>query len=326
MPQVTPTVLPASISSDATFADNVLAVTAVGNRWFVDEATGNDNNSGSNIGNAFATLDAALAAAVPLNGDVVYLMGTSHRTTTLNWSKNGVSLVGIQAPSGNVRSRISSADTLTQAQATALTPLVNVTAQGCSFISIGTFFAFAGTVTPPTSICWAEAGGRNFYQNVQFLGGGDAVTAAQAGMRSLTIAGNGENVFDSCTIGLDTITRATNANASLEFLAGTARELFKHCVFRAYVSDASDVHVTAAASTLDREQIFDSCFFLNSVDSGGTGMSAAITYPGGGSPGGSIILKNCLSVGAAAIATTGPVYIDGGALGATTTGIAIKAT
>src|SRR6185312_2873556 len=107
---------------------------------------------------------------------------------------------------------------------------VNVTAQGCSFINIATFHGFANA---SAQICWAEAGGRNYYSNVQFFGMGDATAAAQAGSRSLTVAGNGENIFVDCTIGLDTVLRATNANASLEFLSGTPRNKFFDCVFQA---------------------------------------------------------------------------------------------
>ena len=99
--------------------------------------------------------------------------------------------------------------------------LVEVTGQGCSFINVGTFYGFNGVLTPPTSpVCWYEDGGRNYYSNTQFLGGGDALTAAIAGMRSLVIGGAGENLLDMCTFGLDTVVRATNANATIELIWG----------------------------------------------------------------------------------------------------------
>jgi len=298
---------------------------AVGNSWFVNEATGSDSNPG-NAQLPFATLDAAIAAAVANNNDVVYLIGSSHRSTTLNWNKNGVSLVGLAAPSDNDRARISVLGGLTQAQVTALTPLVNVTGQGCSFVNLGTFYGFDGALTPPTSsVCWAEAGGRNFYSNVQFLGGGDALMAALAGMRSLTVAGNGENLFVGCTIGLDTVVRATAANASLELKGGTPRNRFEDCVFQALCSLATDVHVLVGADGIDRYALFKGCVFNASVDSTGTALNAAVSADA--AAGGSVILDpTCLSVGATAIATAGPVYGAAGALGATTWGIGIHLT
>lgn len=296
-------------------AQALAAIVAAGNQWFVDEATGSDTNPGTSEA-PFATLTAALAAAVPNNGDIVYLIGTVHVTGTVAWNKDNVSLIGITAPSNNCRARIS------QTGSTVFSPLVNVTGQGCKFIDIGTFHGFNNA---SAQVCWAEAGGRNLYQNVQFFGGGDATAAAQAGMRSLTVAGNGENLFVGCTIGLDTITRATNANASLEFLSGTPRNVFVDCTFQALVSDASDVHITVGAAGMDRYALFKRCAFMNAIDSTGTAMSAAVTA--NASAGGSIVFDpECVFLGANAVATTGPVYVAGPVPTATTSNRAVAAT
>ena len=297
---------------------------ATGRGWFVNELTGNDANNGSSL-SPFATLAAALSAARVNTNDVVYLMGSSHRSTTLNWNKAGVSLVGLTAPSGNCRARISTASGLTQTQVTALFPLVNVTAQGCAFVNIGTFYGFDGVLTPPAaSVCWAEAGGRNYYSNVQFLGGGDALMAALAGMRSLTIAGSGENKFSGCTIGLDTISRATAANSSLELLLGTARNEMNNCVFRMLTSLNTDVHIHVGAAGMDRDLLLNNCSFLNAVDSTGTEITAAITADN--AAGGSVVLNGGISIGAGVIAASGPVYVNGAVPVATTSSIGIKAT
>lgn len=309
-------VLAGSVSAQTTTAAIAGLGLALGNAYFVNETTGSDSNVGSRAA-PFATLTAALAAATANHGDVIYLEGTVHVTATVAWNKNGVSLIGTLAPSDNDRARISSSGS------TVFSPLVNVTGVGCSFINVGTFHGFNDA---SAQVCWAEAGGRNFYSNVQFLGMGDATAAAQAGSRSLTVAGSGENLFVGCTIGLDTVTRATNANASLEFLAGTARNTFRSCIFQALVSDASDTHVTVAAGGMDRYALFDDCTFINCVDSTATAMSAAITNAGG-SPSGSILLNDCIFLGATAVATTGAVYVNQiSAAGATTTFIALHAT
>lgn len=288
----------------------------IGNSWFVNEATGSDANPGTST-LPFATLAAALAAAVPNNNDVVYFIGTVHVLATLNWNKNGVSLYGINGPSSNDRARIS------QAGSTVFTPLVDVTASGCQFVNVGTFHGFNDA---STQICWTEAGGRNTYLGCDFFGMGNAIAAAQAGSRSLLISGNtGENLFVGCTIGLDTVVRATAANASLELTGGSPRNVFQDCIFRADVSLATDVHVLIAAGGIDRSLIFKGCLFLNSVDSGATAMNDAFSVDP--SAGGSVLLDpNCLSVGATLLAASGPVYGAAGAQGATTWGLAIHLT
>jgi hypothetical protein len=298
---------------------------AIGNSWFVNETTGNDNSPGD-AQLPFATLDAAQAAAVANNNDVVYLMGSSHRSTTLAWAKNGVSLVGLAAPSDNDRARISVAASLTQPQWTALGPLVNVTAQGCSFVNLGTFHGYGTTslTAPTTPICWEEAGGRNFYSNVQFLGGGDANTALAAAMRSLTIGGSGENLFVGCTLGLDTVERITNANATLEIVGGSPRNVIRSSVFQAWNGLAGNVHVLVQAGGMDRYLWLDDCL----LRSFGTAMTAAISNALG-TPNGDIILSpNCISIGATAIAASSTQVWVGqlGSAAPTTTNIGIPAT
>lgn len=286
-----------------------------GNYFFVQETTTAGVSAGAGTAQSpFNTLGQALAQCVAGHNDVVFLIGTVHVTATVAWNLNNTHLIGLCAPSDNDRARISSSGTV-------FTPLVNVTGVGCIIEYIGTFHGFASATT---QICWAEAGGRNYYNSCQFLGGGDATAAAQAGMRSLTVAGQGENVFDNCVIGLDTIVRATNANASLEFLSGTPRNRFNGAIFQSLVSDVSDVHITVGAGGIDRYAFFDHPVFMNAVESTGSTMSAAITA--NASAGGAIVLREPISLGATAIATTGPVYITGNVPVATTSGIAIKAT
>ena len=290
-----------------------------GTQLYVNETTGSDSNPGT-AAYPFKTLTAAHAAAVAASNTTIFLQGTVHLTSTLAWSKNGVNLVGLRGYSENDRARISSTG------ATAFSPLVNVTAQGCQFSDIGTFHGgFTGATG--SQVCWAEAGGRNSYSGCQFFGGGDATTAALAGMRSLTIGGAGENVFERCVIGLDTIIRATAANASLELIAGTTRNLMRWCLFEAWCSDASDNHILIASGGMDRYLILQGCQLHNFTGGGGTALSAAIANAGG-SPGGDVILTpDCISVGSTAIATTGNVYVGQiSAAGATTTGIGILAT
>ena len=299
-----------------------------GNNWFVNEATGNDHNPGTPDA-PFASLQAALSAAVANNGDVIYINGAVHTATTINWNKNGVSLVGMQAASSNNRSRISVlpvASGLTQTQFTALHPLVNVTAQGCTFENVSAFYGGDGVLTPPVAaVCWNEAGGRNHYKNFQAFSFGDVLMAVEAGARAFTIDGNvGENLFEECIFGGDTVVRGTAANATLEFIAGAGspRNIFRNCTFTADSSLATNDHILVSSGGLDRYALFQNTFLHNF----GTTMNSAVTNAGG-SPGGDVYFQNGLGViGATAVATSGNVYVDGAALGATTTGLPVKAT
>jgi hypothetical protein len=287
-----------------------------GNYFWVDETRGSDGNTGGPQ-DPLATLSQAHSKCLAGNNDVVFLTGTVHTTATLAWSKNNTHLIGLSAPSDNDRSRIS------QTGSTVFSPLVNVTASGCIFKNIGTFHGFNDA---STQICWAEAGGRNYYENVQFLGMGHATAAAQAGSRSLTVGGSGENLFVGCTIGLDTVVRATNANASLEFITATTRNILRNCIFQADVSDAADTHVTIGLGGIDRYVLFDNCTFLNAEfgGPGATAMTAAFSVHA--SAGGQVLVQGGGSVGAGKISAAGPVYVSAPAASGTAGVLAVVAS
>lgn len=287
-----------------------------GKYFFVNQTTGLDGNSGS-AQSPLQTLDAALGQCTAGANDVVFVTGTISLTATQVWNKNFVHLIGLAAPSANPRARLSSSGS------SVFTPFVNVTAQGCIFANLGTFYGFDSA---SAQICWAEAGQRNFYSNVVFQGGGHATAAAHVGMRSLTIgaSGQGENVFENCIIGLDTITRSA-ANASLEFLGGTPRNIFRSTIFQALTSDAAACHMTAGASAVDRWQTFEDCLFINGVKSSGTTMTVA--NKANAAPGGMFVLQRCTSIGATKWGDAGFLansYVDGGAPTAATSGLGVN--
>lgn len=292
-----------------------------GNFFWVNESTGSDGNTGG-PSDPLATLTQALAKCTSGNNDVVFLTGTVHVTATVAWNKSKTHLIGLSPNlDSQARARIS------QTGSSVFTPLVNVTGSECIFRNIGAFHGFDDA---STQICWVEAGGRNEYTNCNFLGMGHATAAAQSGSRSLTVgaSGNGENTFHNCTIGLDTVTRNAG-NASLEFLAGSPRNVFRKCLFPCLSSSASALIVTIGADGIDRWVLFEDCSILNCIESGGTTLNAAIVA--NAAAGGAVLLTpTTISLGATAIATTGPVYFvgvnPGGANSSSTGSIAIKAT
>lgn len=285
---------------------------------FVDATNGNDGNPGT-AQNPVATLTQALTlCGTGGKNDVVFLTGSITITSTLAWNLDKTHLIGLTAPSANDRARI-------VAGGTVFTPMVNVTGQGCIFANIGTFYGFNSATA---QICWLDAGGRNYYSNCQFLGMGHATAAAQTGSRSLKITGEGENVFEHCRVGLDTITRSA-ANASLEFASGTARNEFRNCVFPFETNASSPLGViVSAAAGSDRYQLFDRCEFINNIQSTSTTMAGLCTLAA--SMGGLFLMKDCTLVGITEFGTDstsrGQIYVDGASVVAATSGIAVNPT
>lgn len=289
-----------------------------GNFFFVNGDTGSDGNTGGPQ-DPFATLSQAHTVAVANNNDVVLLTGTVRTTATTTWSKDKTHLIGLTSPvMSNQRARIS------QTGSTVFSPLVNMTAQGCIVQNIGTFHGFADA---SAQVCWSDAGGRNYYENVSFLGMGNATAAAQAGGRSLVVTGStGENTFRNCQIGLDTIASSA-ANASLEFAGGTPRNTFINCVFPRQTSAATPLMVlVTGAAAIDRWQWFQDCQFINNIKSTSTQMTVAMSMTNA-SPGGLFMLQRCSSIGSTKWGDTNALanmYVDGGAPTAASTGLAVN--
>ena len=286
-----------------------------GNYFWVNESNGSDGNTGG-PSDPFATLTQALAKCTANNDDVVFMSGSVHVTATVAWNKARTHLIGLSAPSQNSRARIAIANTA--ATTGAVSPLVNVTGAGCYFMNIE---GFNGINQAATQVTWAAAGAQCYYKNCNFIQTGNATASAQAGSRALTVAG-GECLFEDCTIGGDTLVRATNANATMEIISGAPRTILRRCVFQSWVTDVSDTQLTIASGGADRYVLLEQCALLNF----GSTMSAAITNAGG-SPGSNVVLNNCIVVGATAVATTGNVFVNQvSAAGATTTYIGLLAT
>lgn len=282
-------------------AQGLLLLGRQGATYYVDETDGDDTqaNAGGPF-SPFATLAAANAVAVA--GDTIYIVGTVHVSATVVFSQNNLQVIGLNAPSNNCRARIS------QTGSTVFSPLVSVTGQGCRFENLGTFHGFADA---SAQVCWADSGGRNYYENVDFMGGGNATAAAQAGCRSLVLSGStGENYFKNCGIGLDTVARATNSNATLEMSGASPRNTFDRCRFQMLSSLAGNFHVLVGSGGIDRWAEFIGCRFYNAVNSTGTTITADFSVHA--SAGGACVLDpTCISYGATKISAAGPVIVGG---------------
>ena len=266
-----------------------------GTYYYVNPATGADGNTGLSPAQALKTLTAALAKCSSGKNDVVFLIGngqatgTARLTAKLEWNKDATHLVGICSPVNiSQRARISHA---ASAPATAFTPMVEVTGDGCMFANIQIFEGFAESTAV---VAWEDKGERNYYSNVHFAGMGNATYSAdETGSACLLLTGGGEHLFESCTFGVDSVPR-TVANANVRLRSETARNTFNGCLFPIYATAAGVLAVDAnAVSSLNRWALFQNCVMINAQNiSGETTMTVAAT--GNAAQNGVILFNNCV--------------------------------
>lgn len=253
-----------------------LAVPPGGNVYFLDPAHGSDGNDGTAPDRAFATLPTAYAALTANQNDVLfYIAGSSSisLSATLTWSKSYTHFIGLCAPTQVAqRARI-----FQTATATGLSPLIKVSsATGCIFANL---YIFQG-VDDATSLINVEieGGGRHYFQNVHFAGGGHATQAIDGGA-SLLLDSTEENTFVNCTFGVDTIAAATGMMALL-FDGESHRNIFKDCHFTMYSGNSGSGFVEVLDGTgFDRYNIFKSCLFTNTAAA--NAMTTAFVIPAG---------------------------------------------
>lgn len=236
-----------------------------GKHFWVKPVSGSDARDGLSPDNAFKTLAKAKAAATANKNDVVFLVAegnsasatTDYQSTGLDWNKDGVHLIGINAaPSIGQRSRIAQLSTVVTIE-----NLFTVSANNCLIMNIEVFHGVDGsTATAPVAV--TVSGQRNRIVNCQFSGIGDGTSTNSmdvSGARSLVLSAASENLFVDCYIGLDTLIRATAA-AEVELTGACTRNKFLNCHFRTYSSNANMLLIKVAAA-MDRFTIFDDCMF-----------------------------------------------------------------
>jgi len=257
-----------------------------GDVYFLDPANGNDTSDGRSIDRAFATLAVAYAALTANQNDILYYIA-GPTSLTLNaaftWAKNYTHFIGSCAPTDTAqRCRIFQLSTLTGAS-----PLFTISATGCVF---NNFYVFQGVDDATSLINISVTGGRNYFENVHFAGGGHATQAVNGGA-SLMLDGAEENTFYRCTVGVDTIDAATGM-VGLLFDADAHRNTFRECKFRMRAGNTGAAFVEVADATgIDRDNFFDNCTFIN--NSTGNDMAAAFLIPAMGEPR-ALLLKDCM--------------------------------
>jgi hypothetical protein len=261
--------------------------------YFVDAATGSDDNDGLTPATALATIITAEDKCVANQHDTVFYIASSsgvNMSAALTWDKNYTHLIGICAPSmAAQRARIFQLSTLTGAS-----PLLTISATGCIFKN---FYIFQGVDDATSLINVSVTGGRNYFENVHFAGGGHATMAINGGA-SLYLNGAEECVFRHCTIGVDTIASGTG-HVGMLMDASAQRNVLEDCHFSAFAGHTGAAWVEVVDTTgIDRYNIFNRCLFTNSNATQFTMASGFVIPAIAANRPSRLFLKDCVNYGA----------------------------
>jgi hypothetical protein len=293
--------------------------------FYIDAANGGAGRAGDSPDKAVISLEAGYAFLTDKKNDSLVIIGDGATTGTVRltaamiWAKSQCRLVGRTAPTlFSSRARIAPA-----AATTAFANFLALSGSGNVFENIAIVQDF--TTDGDNQIALTISGHRNVFKNCHIYG---IAKGSDAGGRCLKIAAGEENLFEDCVIGVDTITRSA-ANASIEFSAGAARNVFRRCILPFHMSAGTPLAVkVAAAAGSDRFQLFEDCSFINAVGSGSTTMTALCTLAA--AMGGVIVFRNCTLVGITGFGSDatsrGQIYIEGGTPAAASTGLAVAPT
>lgn len=291
--------------------------------FVVDTVNGSDSNAGDRWTAPLKSVAAAFALCVSGRHDTVLVIASPTAdvlTAALAWNKSETHLLGLGAPT-----MLSSRARLFQTGVLTLSPLITISGQGCIFknIYVSQEAADAGSL-----IAVDVTGGRNYFENCMFAGGG-AVECAIAGGTNLALDGGEENLFKNCVIGRDSIADATGW-AAMTMTNYAVRNIFDGCLFQMYAGATSTTFVKVLINTgLDRWNWFKDCRFFNSCRT--YAVASLFTVPGSMTGFTNYILAdNCESIGVSELesANRGVVMTTGHKpdAGGGTTGIAITAS
>ena len=301
--------------------------TTFGQMFFVDYDNGDDGVSvkSNSIKRPFKTIAKAYSLATTNKNDVIALSAYSEHILTemLTVAKNRVHFVGLDGAG-------------------------RMYGQGAK-VTLG----ITGVATNLGTVL--NTGIRNSFRNIKFsnndtvsqglytfLDGGEYMFMAnceiyKSTMLTTTLASemvmNGDSAqVVNCTIGslADPITTAIiRANVRVtKGLAGAglvARDVvFKNCNFWRKAGDVANRFVYGAnANDVERLMLFDNCVFISQALS--LAAPAQCVAFGASQTAGTVLIRNCTSVGNTKLSTTTGVFVDGAVPTAATSGIAVQA-
>lgn len=286
-----------------------------------DSNYGNSDSPVASLEEAYGRLRDGFNDAIVLAPDFLTGLSDAAASCTIrvnaafSWNKSATHLIGLSPSIADIfispRARLAPTST-TVAFANFFTIPLAVT--GCLFRGIQWFHDFATDTTSQVAV--TVTGCRNVFQRCHFAGGNND----DAGNRSLLLtsgaSGNkGENLFEDCTIGIDTVDRAQASG--LLGLAGTQvpRNWFRRCLFLSRATGANPRMILAGSQAIDRFIMFEECTFINH----GTALTSLMTL--NASQNGPVLMTNCARYNCgnfgdtANTLITGPVTVNTAGLG-----------
>jgi len=287
--------------------ETALGLPAILGQWyFVDPTNGSALSNGKSPNAALDSIETAYGKCTSGAGDGICVFSagttsagtTSYLTDTITWSKHGITVYGVAAPTFyNMRARVSTAET-------DLTALIIVSGANNVFYNIS---FYNGTAITSAEFCAVQVTGiRNAFINCDFKAGS---TTASAYKTDLWLASADENLFSHCNFGNASYNAGNNAAAHI-YISGTdgnGQNMFEDCTTIAQVSTGTAFGVLkcGAATALNGTIIFKNCLF--NVWQANTGLTAMASWFIGTKPTtGNIVLDPlCMSNGYAAWDATG---------------------
>ena len=273
----------------------MIGLPSVGDIWYVDPGkTSGVSGSGRTKEDAFITVAEGLAATTADQDDVVLITpssstGRTNEVVAIDWNKRRTHLIGSTAPTMfNPRAGMSFSSAV-------VSPCFTISTRSCIFKN------FTISNMQDINVTVEMTSDYNYYEGIHFAGMGNASAGDDTAARIIRLNGSGENTFNGCTFGLDTVLR-TAANATIEFVTGknNANNVFNGCIFTMAGDADAPRHLFVEDSGCNRFALFDNCKFFDNSDT--TGISAQTDVIKGGvgtDQGGVVIFKNCMAVGTA---------------------------
>lgn len=284
-----------------------------------------DGNSGLSPERARVTISSVQSSMTANQNDAVMLIGNSSAAATnvvsesaaVAWSKNLTHIMGTSFTRVAHRSSI-------RASSTSMVETLTLSADG---VVMANFHITNQSSGAAANQCINYTGQRGAFYNLHIAAGFNQTGADRNDLSDLLMNGSGEDYFENCTIGLDTVDRAgTGANVRFTACKNTARVEFKGCRFISITDNSTFTPLVVPAASIDRYLIFDDCLFINpGVASGRTQLAEAFDISA--TAGGIVILKQTFVADMAAVEATNTNRVFTQDLyGAGTTALGVEST
>ena len=177
----------------------MIGLPSVGDIWYVDPGkTSGVSGSGRTKEDAFLTVAEGLAATTADQDDVVLITpssstGRTNEVVAIDWNKRRTHLIGSTAPTMfNPRAGMSFSSAV-------VSPCLTISTRSCIFKNM------TWSNMQDVNVTVEMTSDYNYYEGIHFAGMGNATAGDDTSARVVRLNGSGENTFNGCTFGLDTV-------------------------------------------------------------------------------------------------------------------------